>query len=109
MKYSVVVETDLTLTINVAKASVKRLGSNMVVPSVIDSKRQLLELLEGVERFDSAQRSSSENSTADIFDTVASLLNELYTAQESDNTPIIQLLAEQVKLTSTKKNNGATL
>ncbi|KAH8022589.1 hypothetical protein HPB51_000889 [Rhipicephalus microplus] len=67
----------------------------MVVPSVIDSKRRLLESLEGVEGFDSAQRSSSENSTADIFEAVASLLNELYTAQESDNTPIIQLLAEQ--------------
>lgn len=103
IKYSVVVKTDLTLTVNVAKASVKRLGSKKVVPSVIDSKRRLLELLEGVEGFDSAQRSSSENSTADIFETVASLLNELYTAQESDNTPIIQLLAEQVKLMSTKK------
>ncbi|KAL3191856.1 hypothetical protein MRX96_059366 [Rhipicephalus microplus] len=96
IKYSVVVKTDLTLTVNVAKASVKRLGSKMVVPSVIDSKRRLLELLEGVEGFDSAQRSSSENSTADIFETVTSLLNELYTAQESDNTPIIQLFAEQV-------------
>ncbi|KAH7932545.1 hypothetical protein HPB51_029242 [Rhipicephalus microplus] len=95
IKYSVVVKTNLTLTANVAKASVKRLGSKMVVPSVIDSKRWLLELLEGVEGFDSAQRSSSENSTADIFETVASLLNELYTAQESDKTPIIQLLAEQ--------------
>lgn len=103
IKYSVVVKTDLTLTVNVAKASVKRLGSKMVVPSVIDSKRRLLELLEEVEGFDSAQRSSSENSIADIFETVASLLNELYTAQESDNTPIIQLLAEQVKLMSTKR------
>ncbi|KAH8028148.1 hypothetical protein HPB51_013518 [Rhipicephalus microplus] len=103
IKYSVVVKTDLTLTVNVAKASVKWLGSKMVVPSVINSKRRLLELLEGVEGFDSAQRSSSENSTADIFETVASLLNELYTAQESDNTLIIQLLAEQVKLMSTKK------
>ncbi|KAH8036552.1 hypothetical protein HPB51_001371 [Rhipicephalus microplus] len=103
IKYSVVVKTNLTHTVNVAKASVKRRGSKMVVPSVIDGKRQLLELLEGVEGFGSAQRSSSENSTADIFETVASLLNELYTAQESDNTPIIQLLAEQVKLMSTKK------
>ncbi|KAL3224312.1 hypothetical protein MRX96_026638 [Rhipicephalus microplus] len=77
IKYSLVVKTDLTLTVNVAKASVKRLGSKMVVPSVIASKRRLLDLLEGVEGFDSAQRSSSENSTAYIFETVASLLNEL--------------------------------
>ncbi|KAL1421132.1 hypothetical protein MTO96_023439 [Rhipicephalus appendiculatus] len=82
IKYSVVVKTDPTLTVNVAKASVKRLGSKMVVPSAIDSKRRLLELLEGVEGFDSAQRSSSENSTTDIFETVASLLSELSTAQE---------------------------
>ncbi|KAL1475028.1 hypothetical protein MTO96_037586 [Rhipicephalus appendiculatus] len=75
----------------------------MVVPSAIDSKRRLLELLEGVEEFDSAQRSSSENSTTDIFETVASLLSELSRAQENDNTPTIQLLAEQVKLMSTKK------
>lgn len=75
----------------------------MVVPSAIDSKRRLLELLEGVEGFDSAQRSSSENSTTDIFETVASLLSELSTAPENDNTPTIQLLAEQVKLMSTKK------
>ncbi|KAH7940008.1 hypothetical protein HPB52_020216 [Rhipicephalus sanguineus] len=68
----------------------------MVVPSTIDSKRRLLELLEGVEGFDSAQRSSSENSTTDIFETVASLLIELSTAQENDNTPTIQLLAEEV-------------
>ncbi|KAH8008758.1 hypothetical protein HPB51_003591 [Rhipicephalus microplus] len=75
IKYSVVVKTNLTLTVNVAKASVKQLGSKMVVPSSIDSKRQQLELLERIEGFDSAQRSSSENSTADIFETVASLLN----------------------------------
>ncbi|KAL3174073.1 hypothetical protein MRX96_011814 [Rhipicephalus microplus] len=83
IKYSVVVKTDLTFTVNVAKASVKRLGSKMVVPSVIDSKRRLLELLEGVEGFDCAQRSSYKNSTADIFETVASLLNELYTAHST--------------------------
>ncbi|KAL3242426.1 hypothetical protein MRX96_021227 [Rhipicephalus microplus] len=109
IKYSVVLQTDLTLTVNVAKASAKRLGSEMVVPSVIDSKLRLLESLEGIEGFDSARRSSSENSTADIFETLASLLNELYTAQESDNTSIIHLLAEQVKLMPTKKNDGATL
>lgn len=103
IKYSVVVKTDLTLTVNVAKASVKRLGSEMLVPSAIDSKRRLLELLEGVEGFDSAHRSSSENSTTNIFETVASLRSKLPTAQENDNTPTIQLLAEQVKLMSTKK------
>ncbi|KAL3181884.1 hypothetical protein MRX96_008184 [Rhipicephalus microplus] len=54
IKYSVVVKTDLTLTVNVAKVSVKQLGSKTVVPSVIDSKRRLLELLEGIEGFDSA-------------------------------------------------------
>ncbi|KAH9367494.1 hypothetical protein HPB48_021404 [Haemaphysalis longicornis] len=49
IKYSVVVKQDLTITLHVAKTAVRRLGCNLFVPAAANSKRVVLEFLDGVD------------------------------------------------------------
>ncbi|KAH6925584.1 hypothetical protein HPB50_007607 [Hyalomma asiaticum] len=46
INYSVVVEADLAIILNLEKTAVKQLGRSVVVPSVANSKRALVQLLE---------------------------------------------------------------
>ncbi|KAH7960656.1 hypothetical protein HPB49_022066 [Dermacentor silvarum] len=48
-KYSVCVKGDLSVTLHVMKTAVKKLGANLCVPEIANSKRGMVELLEGIE------------------------------------------------------------
>ncbi|KAH9371505.1 hypothetical protein HPB48_017494 [Haemaphysalis longicornis] len=61
IKYSVVVKQVLTITLHVAKTAVRRLGCNLLVPAVANSKRVVLEFLDGIEQYDSGLNASSED------------------------------------------------
>lgn len=103
IKYSIVVKPDLTLTLHFAKTQVTRLGSNLLIPRIANSKRGVVELLESVENWDNDLESSSESSHNDICATIRFLLDKLPATQSEDQAAVIQLLAEQLKLISSKK------
>ncbi|KAH9382580.1 hypothetical protein HPB48_010346 [Haemaphysalis longicornis] len=101
IKYSVVVKQDLTITLHVAKTAVRRLGCDLLVPVVADSKRVVLEFLDGVEQYDSGLNGSSEDSDNDARATIISLLEKL--SQQEEKAPGMKLLIEQVNLHFVKK------
>lgn len=85
IKYSVVVTPDLTITLHVTKTPVRRLGCNLLVPAVANSKRVMLEFLDGVQQYDSGLNASSEDSDNDARATIMSLLEKL--SQQEEKAP----------------------
>lgn len=59
IKYSIVVNADLSLTLHVVKTATKRLGSNLCIPSEVKSKRAVMDLLDGNEKWDGAVSSKN--------------------------------------------------
>ncbi|KAG0439002.1 hypothetical protein HPB47_016789 [Ixodes persulcatus] len=84
IKYSIVVKPDLTLTLHFAKTPVTRLGSNLLIPSIANSKRRVVDLLESVENWDNDLDSSSESSHNDICATIRFLLDKLSVTQSEE-------------------------
>ncbi|KAH9368505.1 hypothetical protein HPB48_007256 [Haemaphysalis longicornis] len=101
IKYSVVVKQDLTITLHVAKTAVRRLGCKLLVPALANSKRVVLEFLDGVEQYDSGLKASSEDSDNDARTTIISVLEKL--SQQEEKAPGMKLLIEQVNLHFVKK------
>ncbi|KAH7953539.1 hypothetical protein HPB49_009731 [Dermacentor silvarum] len=100
LKYSVCVKGDLSVTLHVMKTAVKKLGANLCVPEIANSKRGMVELLEGIEKWDCDLMS---NSVAEICEAVCLLLDQLCTSQAEDDANCIQFLKEQVTLHLSKK------
>ncbi|KAH7959162.1 hypothetical protein HPB49_009112 [Dermacentor silvarum] len=67
LKYSVCVKGDLSVTLHVMKTAVKKLGANLCVPEIANSKRGMVELLEGIEKWDCDLMS---NSVAEICEAI---------------------------------------
>ncbi|KAH7953124.1 hypothetical protein HPB49_004983 [Dermacentor silvarum] len=82
LKYSVCVKGDLSVTLHVMKTAVKKLGANLCVPEIANSKRGMVELLEGIEKWDCDLMS---NSVAEICEAVCLLLDQLCTSQAEDD------------------------
>lgn len=102
IKYSVVVKSDLTITLNLAKTAVERLGRHLTPPCIANSKREVIEFLDGIQRFDSDIGTCSETSEEEIYATVITLLSKI--PQAKDTAQSLQLLIEQVKLLSSKRD-----
>lgn len=69
IKYSVVVKYDLTVTLNLGKTAVERLGRHLTPPCIANSKREVIEFLDGIQRFDSNIGTCSETSEEEIYKT----------------------------------------
>ncbi|KAG0414570.1 hypothetical protein HPB47_008266 [Ixodes persulcatus] len=50
LKYFVCVKGDMSVTLHVMQTAVKKLGANLVVPEIADSKKGIVELLQGIEK-----------------------------------------------------------
>ncbi|XP_077558528.1 uncharacterized protein LOC144174001 isoform X2 [Haemaphysalis longicornis] len=103
IKYSVVVKSDLTLSCHFVKTPIKKLGSNVCIPTVAKSKRRVMELLENIERWDCCPRPSSENADEGVCEAIHWLLGKLSGTQTEDKAHAIQFLREQLELLSRKK------
>ncbi|KAH6920993.1 hypothetical protein HPB50_028016 [Hyalomma asiaticum] len=100
LKYSVCMKGDLSVTLHVMKTAVKKLGANLCVSEIANSKRGMVELLEGIEKWDGDLMS---NSVAEICEAVCLLLDQLCTSQAEDDANCIRFLKEQVTLHLSKK------
>ncbi|KAH7940242.1 hypothetical protein HPB52_022562 [Rhipicephalus sanguineus] len=52
LKYSVCVKADLSVKLHFMKTAVKKLGANLCVPEIANSEWGMVELLEGIEKWD---------------------------------------------------------
>ncbi|KAL3191498.1 hypothetical protein MRX96_059868 [Rhipicephalus microplus] len=59
LKYSVCVKGNMSVTVHAMKTAVRKLGANMVVPEIADSKSGIVQLLEGIEKWDGDLMSDS--------------------------------------------------
>lgn len=100
LKYSVCVKGDMSVTLHVMKTAVRKLGANLVVPEIADSKNGIVELLEGIEKWDGDLMSDS---VAEICEAVCLLLDQLSTPHAEDDGDCIRFLREQVSLFQAKK------
>ncbi|KAH9384790.1 hypothetical protein HPB48_026804 [Haemaphysalis longicornis] len=92
LKYSVCVKGDMSVTLHVMKTAVRKLGANLVVPEIADSKNDIVELLEGIEKWDGDLMSDS---VAEICEAVCLLLDQLSTPHAEDDGGCIRFLREQ--------------
>ncbi|KAG0439157.1 hypothetical protein HPB47_016738 [Ixodes persulcatus] len=97
LKYSVCVKGDMSVTLHVMKTAVKKLGANLVVPEIADSKKGIVELLEGIEKWDGDLIS---NSVEEICEAICLLLDQLSTSHAEDDADSIRFLREQHNLFS---------
>lgn len=102
LKYSVCVKGDFSMTLHVIKMAVKKLGTNLCVPKIANSKRGIVECLEGIEKWDGDLMS---NSVAEICEAVCLLLEQLSTSQAEDDANCIRFLKEQITY---QKNSADT-
>ncbi|KAH8028420.1 hypothetical protein HPB51_016533 [Rhipicephalus microplus] len=100
LKYSVCVKGDMSVTVHVMRTAVRKLGANLVVPEIADSKSGNVQLLEGIEKWDGDLMSDS---VAEICETVCLLLDQLSTPHAEDDGDCIRFLREQVRLFQAKK------
>ncbi|XP_040358129.1 uncharacterized protein LOC121047162 [Ixodes scapularis] len=100
LRYSVCVKRDMSVTLHVMKTAVKKLGANLVVPEIADSKKGIVELLEGIEKWDGNLIS---NSVEEIFEAICLLLDQLSTSHAEDDADSIRFLRKQVSLFPAKK------
>lgn len=103
IKYSIVVKSDLSLTLFFVKKPLSRLGPNLPVPSVAKSKREITEFLQNVVNWDQSLNSNSADSNDDICDTIRLLLDNFSTTTTDDKAKAIQFLSEQLNLLLVKK------
>lgn len=104
IKYSVVVEADLSLTLHFAKTPITRLGSNVCVPSVASSKSVVMALLESVEKWDGQLDSNSEKADEVICETIRSLLAKLSSPDSEGRAAAVTFMIEQLELLTTKNS-----
>ncbi|KAH7942290.1 hypothetical protein HPB49_022671 [Dermacentor silvarum] len=101
IKYSVVVKDDMSGTVNILKTSVTRLASCILVPAVAKSKREILEFLENIEKWDADLLSNTEDTQMDVYDSIRFLLEEWSPAENA--ACVVQFLREQLKLLTAKR------
>ncbi|KAL3177151.1 hypothetical protein MRX96_009850 [Rhipicephalus microplus] len=101
LKYSVCVKGDMSVTVHVMKTAVRKLGANLVVPEIADSESGIVQLLEGIEKWDG--RDLMSDSVAEICEAVCLLLDQLSTPHAEDDGDCIRFLREQVSLFQAKK------
>ncbi|XP_049276184.1 uncharacterized protein LOC119406730 [Rhipicephalus sanguineus] len=99
LKYSVCVKGHLSVPLHVMKTAVKKLGANLCVPEITNSKRGMVQLLEGIEKWDGDLMC---NSVAEICEAVCLLLDQLCTSQAEDAN-CVRFVKEQVTLHLSKK------
>ncbi|XP_040357744.1 uncharacterized protein LOC121047009 [Ixodes scapularis] len=100
LKYSVCVKGDMSVTLHVMKTAVKKLDENLVVPEIADSKKGIVELLEGIEKWDGDLIS---NSVEEICEAICLLLDQLSMSHAEDGAGSIRFLREQESLFQAKK------
>ncbi|XP_040069513.1 uncharacterized protein LOC115308222 [Ixodes scapularis] len=99
LKYSVCVKVDMNVTLHVMKTAVKKLGANLVVPEIADSKKGIVELLEGIEKWNGDLIS---NSVEEICEAICLLLDQLSTFLAEDDADSLGFLRQQVSLFQAK-------
>ncbi|XP_077489629.1 uncharacterized protein LOC144100614 [Amblyomma americanum] len=103
IKYSIVIKSDLSITLFFVKKPLTRLGPNLPIPSAARSKREIIELLQNVENWDKGLNSNSGDANEDIGDTIRLLLNKFSTTPADDKAKAIEFLSEQLNLLFLKK------
>ncbi|XP_077558526.1 uncharacterized protein LOC144174000 [Haemaphysalis longicornis] len=103
IKYSLVVKADLTMCFHYVKTPVKKLGSNVFIPTVATNKRKVVEVLEAIENWDCSQSSTSGNSIECISEAIYWLLGKLSVTIARDKDHAVQFLGEQLELLLKKK------
>ncbi|KAH9372836.1 hypothetical protein HPB48_022776 [Haemaphysalis longicornis] len=104
IKYSVVVEADLSLALHFVKTPMTRLGTNLRVPSVASSKSVVMALLESVEKWDGQLDSNCESADEVICETIRLLLAKLSSPDSEGRTAAITFLKEQLELLTMPNN-----
>lgn len=79
-----------------------KLGGDLCVPPTANSKRAVMEFLDGVEAWDNNTYLPSKGHTKDIAEAICFLLSTLSLTGE-DNSSVIQFLMEELKLLSKNK------
>lgn len=102
IKYSLVVKADMGTTFHFMKKPTTTLGRDLCVPATTESKRAVMEFLDGVQAWDSNTDSPSKEHTEDIIEAICFLLSALPLGEE-DNAGAIRFLTEQLRLLSKNK------
>ncbi|KAH9378930.1 hypothetical protein HPB48_007528 [Haemaphysalis longicornis] len=103
--YSVCFKADLSVTVHVMKSAIKKVGANVCVPETATIKRDIAQLLEGIEKWDGGMKI---NSVAELYEAVCLVLNLLSTSQEEDGADCIRFLKEQITLYLARNSADAT-
>ncbi|KAL3183169.1 hypothetical protein MRX96_006938 [Rhipicephalus microplus] len=74
IKYSLVVKADMGTTFHFMKKPTTTLGRDLCVPATAESKRAVMEFLDGVQAWDSNTDSPSKEHTEDIIEAICFLL-----------------------------------
>ncbi|KAH9365879.1 hypothetical protein HPB48_021781 [Haemaphysalis longicornis] len=91
---------DLSVMVHAMKTAIKKLGADVCVSETASSKRDFVQLLESIEKWDGGLKS---NSVAEICDAVCFLLGQLSTSQEEGSGDCIRFLKQQVTLHLARK------
>ena len=77
------------------KTATTRLGSDIHIPTDARSKREVLDPLEDIEKWDG--NVSSKDADKDIFETIHLLLNKLSPTPAEDKVHVIQFFSERAR------------
>ncbi|KAL3255377.1 hypothetical protein MRX96_017292 [Rhipicephalus microplus] len=104
IKYSVTIKPDLSVLFHCLKVPTPKLRRNISIPDVASEKREIVEVLEAIEKWDHDLISTANTSKGDTVETVRALLAKLCEKAEEDDVPTITFLIEQLNLLSEKKD-----
>ncbi|XP_065298429.1 uncharacterized protein [Dermacentor albipictus] len=103
IKYSIAVKADLGMTVYFARTPITKVGIDSPVPTVANSKKAVMDLLESIENSSAYFPQCPESCNEDICKQILLLLEKLSFSPTDGSSNVIQFLSEQLKLLSMKK------
>ncbi|KAH9367243.1 hypothetical protein HPB48_000378 [Haemaphysalis longicornis] len=103
IKYSFTIKPELSIVFRYLKAPTQKLGRNISIPDVASGKREVMEGLEAIEKWDRDPISTATTSKGDTVEIVRALLAKLCEKEGKDDVDTIKFLIEQLNLLSDKK------
>ncbi|KAH9381850.1 hypothetical protein HPB48_020011 [Haemaphysalis longicornis] len=103
IKYSFTIKPDLSIVFHYLKAPTHKLGRNISIPDVASAKREVMEVLEAIEKWDRDLIWTATTSKKDTVEIVRALFAKLCKKQEEDDVHTVMFSIEQLNLLSEKK------